>query len=53
MGAKAMALAFRTHSYAGENLCQFLPSMTVRQWSASHMRDCDHKNAAMVRGEGA
>jgi hypothetical protein len=34
-GAKAMTLAFRTNSYAGENPRQFRPSRTVRQWSAS------------------
>jgi hypothetical protein len=35
LGAKAMALAFRTNSYSGENPCQFRSSHTIRQWCAS------------------
>src|ERR1039458_6940835 len=44
LGAEAMALAFRTNSYAGENPRQFRSSEPIRQWSASHMRDCGHRD---------
>jgi hypothetical protein len=41
--AKAIALAFRTKSTAGENPSQFRSSFIIRQWFASQIRQITPK----------